>query len=115
MTTNPPPPENFPATPQVRHLDEFFHRKYEDVGAGDIHNLRQVATAEDVLAAEQARPAEDVHLPSPSYWPLLLSLALPIIGFGILYHWTLMVAGGVAALFAVFGWVLEPAIADDPF
>jgi cytochrome c oxidase subunit 1 len=68
-----------------------------------------------VLAAEQARPQEDVHLPSPSYWPLILSLALPVIGFGILYHWTLTVAGAVVALFAVFGWALEPAIANDQF
>ncbi len=32
MTTNPPKEHNFDAIPTVHSLDEFFHRKYEDVG-----------------------------------------------------------------------------------
>ena len=30
MTTSPPKEHNFDAIPTVGHLDEFFHRKYED-------------------------------------------------------------------------------------
>ena len=51
-------------------LDEFFHRKYEDVGEGDQHELRQVATAEEILAEQEAHADHHIHLPSPSYWPL---------------------------------------------
>ena len=40
--------------PTVHALDEFFHRKYEDVGEGDAHDLRQVATAEEMLAEQEA-------------------------------------------------------------
>ena len=60
MTTNPPSEHNFDALPEVHSLDEFFHRKYEDVGAGDQHDLRPVATAEEILA-EQARPRRPPH------------------------------------------------------
>ena len=47
MTTSPPKEHNFDSLPTVHALDEFFHRKYEDVGEGDQHDLRQVATAEE--------------------------------------------------------------------
>ena len=40
MTTNPPKEHNFDSLPTVHALDEFFHRKYEDVGEGDQHDLR---------------------------------------------------------------------------
>ena len=35
-----------------------------------------------------ARPG--VHLPSPSFWPLVLAIGLPIIGYGIIFNlWAL--------------------------
>ena len=51
-------------------LDEFFHRKYEDVGEGDHHDLQRVATAEDIMAEQEAQADHHIHLPSPSYWPV---------------------------------------------
>ena len=70
MTTSPPPEHNFDTVPRVHALDEFFHRKYEDVGEGDAHDLRQVATAEQIVASLQAPTRRRLHLPSPSYWPI---------------------------------------------
>ena len=80
MTTSPPKEHNFDALPTVHALDEFFHRKYEDVGEGDHHDLQRVATAEEIMAEQEAHADHHIHLPSPSYWPLVLALALPIIG-----------------------------------
>src|SRR5690606_2969752 len=85
MTANPPAPHNWDAIPTVHQLDEYFHRKYEadaDEGPG---TLRQRATAAEVHAAEAARADGRVVLPSPSYWPLVLALALPVIGYGVIY------------------------------
>ena len=59
--------------PTVHALDEFFHRKYEDVGEGDHHDLQQVATAEEILAEQEAHADHHIHLPSPSYWPIVLA------------------------------------------
>ena len=70
MTTSPPKEHNFDALPTVHALDEFFHRKYEDVGEGDAHDLRRVATAEEILAEQEAEADHHIHMPSPSYWPM---------------------------------------------
>ena len=56
MTTSPPKEHNFDSLPTVHALDEFFHRKYEDVGEGDHHDLQRVATAEEILADRRPTP-----------------------------------------------------------
>jgi cytochrome c oxidase subunit 1 len=113
MTTNPPSEHNFDALPEVHSLDEFFHRKYEDVGEGDVHDIRPLATAEEILAEQAAHADHHIHMPSPSYWPILVALPLPIIAFGIIYNVLLAVVGVGLLVFALFGWALEPSVADD--
>ena len=111
MTTNPPAPHNWDRIPRIQHLDDFFHRKYHDVGEGEESDLRSVATAEDILAASSVDDTSHIHLPSPSYWPLVLAMAFPLIGFGVIYHLSLAAVGGVVLLGAAFGWALEPSTA----
>ena len=113
MTTSPPKEHNFDALPTVHALDEFFHRKYEDVGEGDHHDLQRVATAEEILAEQEAHADHHIHLPSPSYWPLVLAFSLPIIGFGVIYNRLIAIVGVAILLLAAFGWALEPSVADD--
>jgi len=50
---------DFDRLPTVHALDEFFHRKYEDVRVGDRHDLRRVATVEDILAEQEQKAAAD--------------------------------------------------------
>ncbi len=102
---------NFDVIPTVHHLDEFFHRKYEDRGEGDHHDYHQVATAEDIMADMEANADEHIHLPSPSYWPIILALGLPIMAYGVIYNIWLIVVGAGVVLAAMFGWGLEPATA----
>jgi cytochrome c oxidase subunit 1 len=113
LTTNPPKAHNFDRTPTVHALDEFFHRKYEDVGEGDQHEYHQVMTGAEVIAEEEANADGHIHLPSPSYWPIVLALALPIMAFGVLYSTLLIAAGGAIAVLAIFGLALEPPDADE--
>ena len=95
-------------------LDEFFHRKYEDVGEGDHHDLRQVATAEEILAEQEAHADHHIHMPSPSYWPIVLALALPIIAFGVIFnHADRRRRRRRSCVLGAFGWALEPSVADD--
>jgi cytochrome c oxidase subunit I len=56
MTTSPPKEHNFDTIPTVHHLDEFFHRKYEDRGEGDHHDFHQVATAETSSPSRKRTP-----------------------------------------------------------
>jgi len=115
ITSSPPKEHNFDRLPTVGHLDEFFHRKYEDRGEGERHDYHQVATAEEILAAEEASADKHIHLPSPSYWPILLAFSLPIMGYGVIYNLYLLAGGALLALVSMYGWGMEPhtAPSDD--
>ena len=111
LTTNPPKPHNFDRIPEVHHLDEFFHRKYVEDPA--THTMKQVAVGEDLIRAEEAQADAHIHMPSPSYWPLVLAIGVGILGAGIIYGIPVMVAGAAVVLFASYGWVLEPGTAES--
>jgi len=111
MTSNPPKEHNFDVIPTVHHLDEFFHRKYEEDPA--THTMRQIATAEEIMAEQERNADKHIHMPSPSYWPIVLAGAVPIITFGMIYTHLIAVIGGIILLFAAFGWALEPSTAPE--
>jgi cytochrome c oxidase subunit 1 len=103
---SPTPVHNFDDDPIVTKLDDFWHRKYHE---DDNGMLQQVATG-----AEIAMPGDGsrAHLPSPSYWPIVLSSGLPIIGYGLIFNMALCAVGGAIVIAGFVGWALEPA--DDP-
>jgi cytochrome c oxidase subunit 1 len=113
MTTSPPKEHNFDAIPTVHHLDEFFHRKYEDRGEGEHHDFHKVATAEEILADQEAKADAHIHMPSPSYWPIVISFGLPIIAYGVIFSRLMIPIGLAIVLLGVYGWVMEPATATE--
>jgi len=113
LTSNPPKEHNFDRLPTVHALDEVFHRKYEDVGTNGAHEYRQVATTEELLAIEEANADAHIHMPSPSYWPIVLAFSLPILAYGLIYNLVLMVVGAAILILAMYGWALEPSTAPD--
>ena len=50
-----------------------------------------------------------IHLPGPSYYPLIAALGLPVLGYGLIFGVGYVVAGLVIMLAGLFGWVLEPS------
>ncbi len=106
MIPSPAPEHNFDEAPVVSELDEFWHRKY---GHDESGRLVRIAATEDVL---QKGDATNVHLPSPSYWPIVLAAGLPFIGYGVIFNLGWAVLGGVLLLAGVYGWVMEPS--TDP-
>ncbi len=111
MTSNPPKDHNFDVIPTVQHLDEFFHRKFEE--DSNTHAMKQVSTAEELMVEQERNADKHIHMPSPSYWPIVLALGLPIITFGLIYSYLISVVGGVILLFAAYGWALESSTAPD--
>jgi cytochrome c oxidase subunit 1 len=112
MTENPPKPHNFDHIPTVHSVDEFWHRKYAE---DDDHRTVRVATAEEVLAAPPVDP-RSIHMPSPSWTPLVLSLGLFVAAYGMLYNaWPVAILGGLVTFGGLFAWQLEPSAAphDD--
>ncbi len=113
MTASPPKEHNFDSIPTVHALDEFFHRKYEEVDTDAGPRLVKVKSAEEILAAEEAAADAHIHLPSPSYWPIVLAFSLPIIAYGVIFNLLLSVVGVGILILGIFGLVLEPSVADD--
>jgi cytochrome c oxidase subunit I len=107
MVASPTPEHNFDEIPVVRTLDDFWHRKYGENEAG---KLVRIAATEDVI---QDGSNHDVHLPSPSYWPLVLASGLPLIAWGLIYNLWLAVVGGLFVVSAIYGWVMEPSVDDE--
>ena len=110
MTSNPPKEHNFDSIPTVSHLDEFFHRKYKENENGE---MVQVATAEEIVAELEKNADAHIHMPSPSYWPIVLALGLPVTAFGVIYSIPIAIVGGVIILLGMYGWALEPSTAPD--
>ena len=111
ITTSPPKAHNFDRIPVVHHLDEFFHRKYVEDPA--THTMRRVADGAEIVRAEEAAADGHIHLPGPSYWPLVLASGVAVLGIGLIYATPVMVVGGAIILLGAFGWVLEPSVAAD--
>jgi cytochrome c oxidase subunit 1 len=107
-TSSPPPAHNFDQDPTVTHLDEWWHRKYEE---GEDGKLRRRENIE--YLANPDFDASSVHMPSPSYWPIIVAAGLPIIGYGMLYTYWLCGLGGLMVVGGLFGWGLEPPTDPD--
>jgi cytochrome c oxidase subunit 1 len=106
MIQSPPPEYNFDPIPEVHGMDEYWHRKYGENAEGRVV---RIAETKDVV---QPGDSVGVHLPSPSYWPLVIAAGLPIIGYGLIFNLWLCLVGGALVLAGVYGWAMEPA--DDP-
>ena len=113
ITTNPPKEHNFDRIPTVHALDEFFHRKYEDVGENGQHDYSKVRTGEQVIEIEETNADAHIHMPSPSYWPIMLAFGMLVMCYGVIYSTLLLAAGAAIAILGMFGWALEPPTADD--
>src|SRR5581483_5270823 len=107
MVPSPTPSHNFDEVPIVTHLDEFWHRKY-----GEDERGRPVRIAETADVVQKGDPT-GVHLPSPSYWPIVIAAGLPIIGYGIIFSLGFAFVGAFIVLLGIYGLGLEPSVDPD--
>ena len=115
---SPPPVHNFDDVPVVHALDDFWHRKYAEDDEGRMTSMPAVSGATTTVDEtttggddEGDGHGDDMHMPSPSYYPALASLGIAITAFGFVYlPWGWIAAGiGVAiTMWGFFGWSLEP-------
>ena len=107
-TACPPEPYNFETIPVVHSLDEFWHRKYAEDKEGRL--VRVPAGAAEHAPGPAA--GHGIHMPSPSFWPLVAAVGLPTIAYGVMYSWWLVGAGALILVIGFTGWALEPSVAD---
>lgn len=91
---SPPPEYNFAQTPLVRGLDAFW--------------IEKMAGNKGMTPAE---PLGDIHMPSPSFLPFLMSVGLFVAGYGFMYHNYFVV---VIGLLVTFASMFARSVKDDP-
>jgi cytochrome c oxidase subunit 1 len=110
MTTSPPAHYNFPEIPQVSARDELWHRKHAVAQNGDYVRVPAGGSG-DVAVHEDDHP--DIHMPDPSFFPLLAAIGMPIMGWALFASGTTMIVtlavGAVITIGALFGWAFEPS------
>jgi hypothetical protein len=59
------------------------------------------------MAREAPPPGESVHLPGPSYLPVIVAAGVAMIVAGVVIQWLISVAGVLITLVAVVRWIRE--------
>ena len=99
---SPPPPYNFAEIPRVEGRDQYW-----------IVKDRAREEGNPITAPEAPVDPASIHMPSPSYWPVITAAGVALIGGGILSHYGISFLGGVIAFLGVIGWANEPAAAPE--
>jgi cytochrome c oxidase subunit 1 len=89
-TSSPPPEHDFDRVPVVTSQRPFFDQKY----------------------AHAPGPAPgrdpDIHIPPPSYWPIIVGVAITGIFGGLILSPLVSATFALLFLFGLFGWVFQP-------
>jgi uncharacterized membrane protein len=51
--------------------------------------------------------APEIHMPSPSYWPIVLAFGLTLIAIGVIFGTLISLLGVIVLLAAIAGWTRE--------
>ncbi len=103
---SPPPEYNFKEIPVVTARDDFWYRKYAETPEKTTTPVFTGGAAENDDHDDD--DGHGIHLPDPSYFPVLAAAGMPVMGWGVMYADWMIVAGGLVTLLGLFGWVLEP-------
>jgi len=127
---SPTPHYNFAEIPLVHSVDDFWHRKYTEDENGRPVRVESTDVAAALPPGDEPDAVghsgygghggghEDppgIHLPSPSYYPILAALSMPVMSYGLLYgrdsgqNYLVAVVGAVALFAALYAWGLEPS------
>ncbi|MDP6605480.1 MAG: cytochrome c oxidase subunit I [Dehalococcoidia bacterium] len=90
-TTSPPPEHDFDLIPIVRGRDPLWF---------DRDHGHAPAAAPD--------SAVHIHLPPPSYYPMMMAVGVLLLAVGPMTHLVLTAFGAVVIAYSVWGWALEP-------
>jgi len=55
----------------------------------------------------------EIHLPAPSFWPIVLAFSLALIAIGVVSSLIVSIVGLVLLLVSIAGWTMENRAADQ--
>ena len=123
---SPPPHYNFAEVPVCHSIDEFWHRKYSEddegrpvrVDDGEV-GQGEAGQGEDGQGEDGTTDGDehgsDIHMPSPSYFPLVAAFGLPVMAYGMVYgrnsgaSYLVAALGALILLSGLYGWAMEPS------
>jgi cytochrome c oxidase subunit 1 len=130
-TPSPPPVYNFRVLPVVTHRDQLWHDKYDRIAEaqGRRDDIADAIIAVDQLPERSPLGAavttveEDegqIHMPNPSYYPLVTSIGFFLLAFGLLINNPpihlgelgipiVSAFGFLTMVVGIYGWSFEPA------
>jgi cytochrome c oxidase subunit 1 len=107
--SSPPPSYNFAKVPQVLGLDHYWIVKRQAEAAGT-----------PITEPEPFVDPATIHMPNPSYWPIVTAFGLLLlaVGFLIEFPWQYLkfpipIIAGLVIFTGVMGWSFEPAAPEE--
>ena len=96
---SPPPEYNFARIPVVHSNEPFWDQKHPELK----HDAPAIAGGAD----EEAE--ESIHMPNPSYWPIVVGFGTALAAGLVIVNPWLAVIGAVIGTLGIYGWIFEPA------
>jgi cytochrome c oxidase subunit 1 len=103
---SPPAAHNFDQIPVVHSRRPLWDTKYPELEVAHTpgtHGLTRAEAARRDLVAGEERVGEPIHLPSPTYAPIIVAFGVTVAAFGGLY---LSSTGGLSAIASLVGFVI---------
>jgi cytochrome c oxidase subunit 1 len=133
-TPSPPPAYNFAVIPTIEHRDPLWAEKYgleehdthvditfagKEIGQADVPNEDPNEQKLAALAAQDTGDA-DVHMPNPSYYPIIAAFGFVMVSIGLIFDDpripigalqmpSITLLGLLVLIGSIYGWALEPA------
>ncbi|HEX6291201.1 MAG TPA: cytochrome c oxidase subunit I [Herpetosiphonaceae bacterium] len=79
-TTSPPPPHNFDSLPVIRTRRPVWDLKY-----GEAQHFTKPRDAKAAGSTDEEHTPPSIHLPPPSFYPIVLAFGLTMAAYGLLY------------------------------
>ncbi len=95
---SPPPVYNFAVVPTAHERDSFWVQKYGDGHGGKPSAPTRPATAQDIAS---------IHIPSPSYWPLVLAISIALMIAGLIISMVQVAVFGVLTIVCMYCFAME--------
>lgn len=107
-TSSPPSPHNFDAIPIVKSRIPLWTDKYPEVyGHESEHGEHGEPDVDDMHTGALNDP---IHLPNPSYWPIVVALGILLLFAGFIFTFVMSFIGVAMMLIGIWSWALEPAV-----